>query len=172
MMLRALSKVSLQRSQRRLGTSARSMSVWSGVDMAPPDAILGLTEAFNADDFPKKVSVGVGAYRDDAGKPYVLPAVRAAEERLLKSGQNHEYAGIVGVPSFIESATAFCYGADSKPLQEGRIAATQALSGTGALRVSGEFFRRFLGEGRRIYQPDPTWGNVSEGDLAKPSKWC
>ena len=51
------------------------------------------------------------------------------------------------------------YGRDSAPLKEGRVAAVQGLSGTGALRVAGEFFRKFLGEGRRIYQPDPTWGN-------------
>jgi len=43
--------------------------------MGPPDAILGVTEAYKRDTNPKKVNLGVGAYRDDNGKPYVLPSV-------------------------------------------------------------------------------------------------
>lgn len=44
--------------------------------MAPPDAILGITEAFLKDKNPKKVNLGVGAYRDDNSKPWVLPSVK------------------------------------------------------------------------------------------------
>lgn len=51
-------------------------SWWSGVEMGPPDAILGVTEAFKRDTNPKKINLGVGAYRDDNGKPFVLPSVR------------------------------------------------------------------------------------------------
>ena len=43
----------------------RNSSVWSGVEMGPPDAILGVTEAFKRDTNPKKMNLGVGAYRDD-----------------------------------------------------------------------------------------------------------
>ena len=49
---------------------------WSNVEMGPPDAILGVTEAFKKDSNPKKINLGVGAYRDDTGKPFVLPSVR------------------------------------------------------------------------------------------------
>jgi hypothetical protein len=48
---------------------------WTGVEMGPPDAILGVTEAFKKDSNPNKVNLGVGAYRDDNGKPYILPSV-------------------------------------------------------------------------------------------------
>lgn len=44
--------------------------------MGPPDPILGVTEAFKRDTNPKKMNLGVGAYRDDQGKPYVLNCVR------------------------------------------------------------------------------------------------
>lgn len=44
--------------------------------MGPPDPILGVTEAFKRDTNSKKMNLGVGAYRDDNGKPYVLPSVR------------------------------------------------------------------------------------------------
>lgn len=50
-------------------------SWWSHVEMGPPDAILGVTEAYKRDTNPKKINLGVGAYRDDNGKSYVLPSV-------------------------------------------------------------------------------------------------
>jgi aspartate aminotransferase len=144
--------------QTQLPRALSSSSHWVDVPLGPPDAILGLTEAFNKDDFPKKVSVGVGAYRDDQGKPFVLPAVSEAEKRNLETAHNHEYAGITGVPSFVKQAESFCFGPDSLPLKEGRLASTQALSGTGALRIAGEFFSRFA-KSKNIFLPDPTWGN-------------
>ena len=53
-----------------------SSSWWSHVEMGPPDVILGITEAYMRDPNPKKMNLGAGAYRDDQGKPYVLPVVR------------------------------------------------------------------------------------------------
>jgi hypothetical protein len=44
--------------------------------MGPPDAILGITEAFKKDTSPNKINLGVGAYRDDNGKPFVLECVK------------------------------------------------------------------------------------------------
>ena len=51
-------------------------SWWSHVGMGPPDPILGVTEAFKRDTNPKKMNLGVGAYRDDNGKPFILPSVK------------------------------------------------------------------------------------------------
>jgi aspartate aminotransferase len=70
--------------------------------MAPVDPIVGLNEIYNKDDYPSKVIVGVGAYRDDAGKPYVLPCVREAEKILMDANLDMEYAGIV-------SPSCLCY---------------------------------------------------------------
>ena len=44
--------------------------------MGPPDPILGVTENFKRDPNPNKINLGVGAYRDDNGKPFVLPSVK------------------------------------------------------------------------------------------------
>ena len=71
-----------------------SRSWWSGVEMGPPDPILGVTENFKKDTNPNKMNLGVGAYRDDEGKPFVLPSVRAAENKILSSLMNKEYAAI------------------------------------------------------------------------------
>lgn len=63
--------------------------------MAPLDPIIGLNEQYQKDDFHRKVIVGVGAYRDDAGTPYVLPCVREAEKLLMSKNLDMEYTGIV-----------------------------------------------------------------------------
>lgn len=98
--------LSLSRSLIRHGSSTASVarralssaSPWTNFEMAPPDPIVGLNEQFAADDFPQKVIVGVGAYRDDAGKPYVLPSVRKAEKAMMEKQMDMEYSGIVSSP--------------------------------------------------------------------------
>jgi aspartate aminotransferase, mitochondrial len=131
--------------------------------MGPPDPILGLNDAFNKDTDPKKVNLGVGAYRDDNGKPWMLPSVVEAEKRLLDKGwngvQQKEYAGIVGIKEFNDASLKFAYGADSPVIKENRVAAAQVLSGTGGGRLAFEFYARFLGKGTTVYMPDPTWAN-------------
>nr|AIT70228.1 aspartate aminotransferase [Dictyopteris undulata] len=134
-------------------------TVWSEMPMGPPDPILGLTEAFNKDTDPRKVSLGVGAYRGDDGKPLVLDTVRKAEKIMLEKALNHEYAGIVGLPDFTKLSLAFAYGKNADVLKERRVAGVQTLSGTGACRVMGELMARFRGQGTPIYVPNPTWGN-------------
>ena len=68
--------------------------------MGPPDPILGVSEAFKHDSHPSKMNLGVGAYRDDQGKPFVLPSVKAAEHKILTDSLNKEYAPIGGESSF------------------------------------------------------------------------
>ncbi|OIW27905.1 hypothetical protein CONLIGDRAFT_453919 [Coniochaeta ligniaria NRRL 30616] len=120
-------------------------------------AILGITEAFKADSFPKKINLGVGAYRDDKGKPYVLPSVLKAEEKVIASRLNKEYAGITGVPEFTKAAAVLAYGKDSPALD--RLAITQSISGTGALRIGAAFLERFYPGAKKIYVPNPSWAN-------------
>jgi len=138
---------------------ARMASQWAKVPMGPPDAILGLVDAFNKDTDPNKVSLSVGAYRTDEGKPLVLPSVKEAEKRVVESGMNKEYAGIAGIEQFTSLARAFAFGKESPVLAEKRVATVQTLSGTGACRVIGDFYSRFLGKGAPVYLPEPSWGN-------------
>lgn len=139
------------------------MSYWYPLypPQSPLTAPTGITEAFKADSFAQKINLGVGAYRDDAGKPYVLPSVREAEDKVIAQRLNKEYAGITGLPDFTKGAAELAYGADSPALD--RIAITQSISGTGALRIGAAFIERFYpgGEGRtkEIYIPNPSWAN-------------
>ncbi|KAI9502642.1 aspartate transaminase aat1 [Coemansia spiralis] len=138
-------------------TVVRSLSTWSQVEMGPPDAILGITEAFKRDTDPRKMNLGAGAYRTDDGKPYVLNAVKKAEELLLAKNMDKEYLPITGLAKFTTAAAELAYGADSAAL--GRLAVTQSISGTGALRIGGAFLQRFYKTQPTIYLPTPTWGN-------------
>jgi aspartate aminotransferase len=89
---------------RRLGLKVlanyqnRSLSTtWSSILLAPPDKILGLNEEFLKNTSKNKVNLGVGAYRNEEGKPYILKAVRDARTILESKNLDHEYAGIVGI---------------------------------------------------------------------------
>ena len=83
--------------------------------------IIGVTEAFKADKDPRKINLGVGAYRDENGKPYVLNAVKKAEELLVQQNPDKEYLPITGLPEFTGAAAKLAYGADSVPLKESRV---------------------------------------------------
>ncbi|CDH50946.1 aspartate aminotransferase [Lichtheimia corymbifera JMRC:FSU:9682] len=155
-MLSAATRVAMRPS---FTASRAFVSTWSNVPQGPPDAILGVTEAFKRDTNPNKMNLGVGAYRDDNGKPYVLNSVQKAEKVLLDQNLDKEYAGITGVPSFIEAAGRLAYGDDSALLNDKRVAITQSISGTGALRIGAAFLDSFYPHAKKVYVPNPTWGN-------------
>ena len=94
------------------------------------------------------MNVSVGAYRQDNGKPWVLPSVLKAEERVMAAGMNKEYAPIHGVDDFVKLARGFALGASSPALQDERVASVQSLSGTGACRVIGARSRRATAQRR------------------------
>lgn len=156
-MLATTVRISARRAAFRNIAVLRTASTWANVPQGPPDAILGITEAFKADSFDQKINLGVGAYRDDKGKPYVLPSVLKAEDKVISSRMNKEYAGITGVPEFTSAAAKLAYGKNSDALD--RIAITQSISGTGALRIGGAFLARFYPGDKTIYIPTPSWAN-------------
>jgi aspartate aminotransferase len=154
----------LSRTARHLTRRARPLSAWAGVPAAPADPIVGLNQTFADDPSTTKVLLGVGAYRDDAGKPYVLPSIREAESRVVNGNPNHEYAAITGDAEFVKLSLEFAYGPDSAPLVENRVAAAQVLSGTGGLRVCAQLIERLPRLTNSsikpvCYMPEPTWGN-------------
>ena len=131
------------------------------VPMAPTDPILGLTQGFKADKNPKKVNLGVGAYRDNDGKPYVFPVVRKAEAAIVADTTlDKEYLPIDGLAEFRKGAQGVLFGFDSPLVGDARVASVQTLSGTGALRVIAEFLAKF--RPGALYVSNPTWGNHNQ----------
>lgn len=139
--------------------AVRHSSWWSGVEMGPPDAILGVTEAFKRDTNPKKMNLGVGAYRDDQGKPFVLPSVRKAEHRIIEAEMNHEYAPIIGEAQFSKLSANLAFGEGNSIVSSGRNVSVQAISGTGALRVGAAYLAKWFPGHKQVYLPKPSWGN-------------
>ncbi|KII93192.1 hypothetical protein PLICRDRAFT_35377 [Plicaturopsis crispa FD-325 SS-3] len=154
----AISRSSLSTAMR-LQTRAAALSTWSAVPAGPPDPILGVSEAFKADKDPRKINLGVGAYRDENGKPYVLGSVKKAEELVASSNPDKEYLPITGLPEFTARAAKLAYGAESAPLAAKSVSVTQSISGTGALRIGGAFLARHYPHSKIIYLPVPSWGN-------------
>lgn len=136
-----------------------SASTWAKVPLGPPDAILGVTEAFKADSDPRKMNLGVGAYRDDSGKPYVLSCVRKAEQQIASEKLDKEYLPITGLADMVKASVRLAYGADSSAVKGNLVAATQSISGTGALRIAGAYLQRWYPSSKTIYLPNPSWGN-------------
>lgn len=147
--------------------NSNPIDCFSTIPLAPPDAIFQLTAAYKADSFDKKVNLGVGAYRDDAGKPWVLPVVKKVKQALADDESlDHEYQPITGIPNFVSASAALILGADSKALQEKRVATAQTISGTGANHLGGLFLAKFYepwqskpASERVVYISNPTWAN-------------
>jgi aspartate/tyrosine/aromatic aminotransferase len=85
-------------------------NLFSHVQMAPPDPILGTALAFQKDPSQDKINLGIGAYRDGDGKPYVFKAVEEAEEIIRKNKHNKEYLPIDGSAPFCEGARRLLLG--------------------------------------------------------------
>lgn len=136
------------------------MATWfSCVEMGPPIEVFALNKAFLEDKHPQKVNLGVGAYRTDEGKPWVLPVVRRTEQQMAANEElNHEYLPVMGLESFASGATGMLLGADSPALAEGRAFGVQTLSGTGALKVGADFLHKHL-KLTTFYYSTPTWEN-------------
>lgn len=133
-------------------------SLFSAIDMAPRDPILGITEAFNADQNPAKINLGVGVYYDDNGKVPLLSCVQKAEEILIATPAPRTYLPIEGLAAYDKAVQELVFGADSAVIQEKRAVTVQAIGGTGALKIGADFLKRFAPDSQ-VYISDPSWEN-------------
>jgi len=126
--------------------------------MAPPDPILGLTDAFKKDPNPNKINLGVGVFQDEDGKTTTLASVRRAEALLLAQGAPKTYLPIEGSADYGTNVRTLLFGAQDVRVRDGRAVTAQSPGGTGALRVAADLARGKLGL-KRIWVSDPTWAN-------------
>ncbi len=135
-----------------------STSLFSNVELAPRDPILGLTEAFNADSRANKVNLGVGVYYDDQGRIPLLNVVKAAEKTRLEAQPPRGYQPIEGSPAYDQAVQRLLFGESSSLTSSGRVVTVQGLGGTGALKVGADFLKR-LAPAAEVYISDPSWEN-------------
>ena len=119
------------------------------------DAILGLMAAFRADERTDKLDLGVGVYKDPAGKTPVMRAIKTAEARLLDEQDTKSYVSPGGSPAFCEAMIAQVFGAKANT---SRIRAVQSVGGSGALRILADLLQETRPEAR-AWVSDPTWPN-------------
>jgi aromatic-amino-acid transaminase len=134
------------------------MSLFTAVELAPRDPILGLNEAFNADTRATKVNLGIGVYTNEEGKIPLLRAVREAEKARIETAQPRGYLPIEGLAAYDTGVQKLLLGNDSALIADGRVITAQALGGTGALKVGADFLKR-LNPNAKVAISDPSWEN-------------
>ena len=134
------------------------MSLFSAVEMAPRDPILGLNEAFNADPRTHKVNLGVGVYFNEEGRIPLLRAVAAAEQARIEAHAPRGYLPIEGIAAYDQAVQKLLFGSDSELLAAGRVVTTQSVGGAGALKTGADFLKRLL-PNAVVAISDPSWEN-------------
>ncbi len=134
------------------------MSLFSTIEQAPADAILGLTDAFKQDSNPKKVNLGVGVYQDEDGKLPLLECVRLAEQELTSESRPRNYLPITGLPSYNQAVQRLVLGLDSQIVVDQRAVTVQGLGGTGGLKIAADFLKRVCGAKKALVSA-PSWPN-------------
>ena len=134
------------------------MSLFSAVEMAPRDPILGLNEQFNADTNPSKVNLGVGVYFDDNGKLPLLKCVQTAEATMMAKPTPRGYLPIDGIAAYDAAVKGLVFGAESDVVKSGRVATVQAIGGTGGLKIGADFLKK-LSPNAKVLISDPSWEN-------------
>lgn len=134
-------------------------SWFTNVTVAPAIEVFELTAEFKKDNHPNKVNLGVGAYRDDDSKPWVLPVVHTVEQSMAADQTlDHEYLPVAGNPDYRTAAVKVLLGSESPAILQARCDGIQALGGTGALFLGLAFLRKQLNF-ENVYVSTPTWGN-------------
>ncbi|XP_013163432.1 PREDICTED: probable aspartate aminotransferase, cytoplasmic [Papilio xuthus] len=134
-------------------------SRFEGVEQGPPIEVFQLNKLFIDDTFKNKVNLTIGAYRDENGKPWVLPVVRRTEKQMAEDESLlHEYLPVLGLEQFTSASVSMLLGEDNPVIAEGRAFGVQTLSGTGGLRVGAEFLNKHL-KYTTFYYSNPTWEN-------------
>ncbi|WVQ93711.1 hypothetical protein IAU59_000788 [Kwoniella sp. CBS 9459] len=124
-----------------------------------PDAMFELKAAFDRDTATRKLNLGPGAYLDNSGRSWILPAVASAEEQLRAFPPGHEYLPILGLPAFRQAARSIAFGEGSSLLTGPKVATLQTISGTGAIRIAVQFLKLFYSPAATVYVSDPSWSN-------------
>jgi aspartate/methionine/tyrosine aminotransferase len=134
------------------------MEMFESLEPQAPDALLGITTAFMADQNPHKIDLGVGVYRDATGATPVMAAVRQAEQLMLSEQASKSYIGMAGNRAFATFIENMVLGAASSAALAGRVTTLQTPGGCGALRLASELVLRAAKE-TPVVVSEPTWPN-------------
>jgi aspartate aminotransferase len=132
--------------------------MFASLTAQPADPILGLLAKYRKDTNPKKIVLGVGVYKNEAGETTVLNCVKKAEQYRTDTETSKVYIGPTGSPLFNDEMANLIFSANHKVLTENRARTVSTPGGTGALRVAAEFIKSCKA-GATIWVSNPTWAN-------------
>lgn len=132
--------------------------MFDDLEIAPPDPILGLEEAFKRDPNPAKINLAAGVYRDETGNTPVFRAVKRAEADILETETSKSYLGITGAPEYATAVQQLLFGPGSSVVTDGRAITAHAPGGTGALRVAADLVKKAKPDAR-AWISQPSWPN-------------
>jgi len=132
--------------------------MFASLKALPADPILGLLAKYREDTNPKKIDLGVGVYKNEAGETTVLNCVKKAEQHRTDTETSKVYISPTGSPLFNDEMANLIFGANHKVLNENRARTVSTPGGTGALRVAAEFIKSCKA-GATIWVSNPTWAN-------------
>jgi aromatic-amino-acid transaminase len=122
------------------------------------DPILSLNEEFQRDSRSHKVNLSIGIYFNSDGVLPLMAAVREAEKSLLGEHGSRSYLSMAGSTEYRKGVQEMVFGKDSAALREGRVATLQTIGGSGALKVGGDFLKRYFPDSE-LWISDPSWEN-------------
>ena len=132
--------------------------MFNALEMAPPDPIFHLNEAYTRDSNPSKINLSVGVYKDAEGNTPILGSVKRAEERILNAETTKSYLGIPGSREYAEAVQVLLFGSGHEVIASKRAMTAHTPGGTGALRVAGDLIKRTSPQAR-VWVSQPTWAN-------------
>eukprot|EP00340_Litonotus_pictus_P006302 CAMPEP_0170516042 /NCGR_PEP_ID=MMETSP0209-20121228/2387_1 /TAXON_ID=665100 ORGANISM="Litonotus pictus, Strain P1" /NCGR_SAMPLE_ID=MMETSP0209 /ASSEMBLY_ACC=CAM_ASM_000301 /LENGTH=532 /DNA_ID=CAMNT_0010800807 /DNA_START=59 /DNA_END=1657 /DNA_ORIENTATION=+ len=129
------------------------------VPQAPAGAIFGITLRYRADEDPRKVDLGIGVYKTEEGHHYVFEVVKEAEKRIyndLLEGEKKAYQNPEGNLELLDLSQKLVFG-DNYTEIKNRLASSQSVGGTGAVKIAADFLKVF--NPTTVYIPKETWSN-------------
>ncbi|MEM8781691.1 MAG: amino acid aminotransferase [Planctomycetota bacterium] len=132
--------------------------MFESIEAAPPDAILGISEAYRRDERATKINLAVGVYKNADGQTPVLDAVKAAERRMLERQTTKSYLPIDGPPAYGSAVRRLLFGAGHALADSTRARTAASPGGTGALRVAADSLQANH-PGAAVWLTTPTWAN-------------
>ena len=129
------------------------------VDPYAGDPILSLMEEFGKDERTEKVNLSIGLYYNEES---IVPQLETKKKAYKNIEPTNEivklYLPMDGLKSYNDATQALVLGKDSQARKDGRAVTIQTLGGSGALKVGGDFIKKYFPESD-IWVSQPTWDN-------------
>lgn len=139
-------------------SKTESSSIFSSLQQAPADPILGISALFSKDTNANRVNLTAGVFRDCRGFTPKMRCVAAAETIIAEEPFSATYLPMEGYEEFNKEVAKLVLGRDAQSITEGRVASVQAPGGTGGVRLAADLLHLSSPQSI-VFVSNPTWEN-------------